>query len=128
MRKYFGTLTQSPSGAILAGAQVRVKTTGGALAPIFSDGSGTVLGNPVTTDANGFYQFYIADGTYTLEFLRGGIQILPPLTDVEIYDLDELTASVAATAGDRDLARAYAVSDTDTAIPGAVSNTDRGAR
>jgi len=40
------------------------------LASLFSDSSGTVpLANPVTSDGNGNYFFYVASGTYTLVYV-----------------------------------------------------------
>ena len=49
------------------GAQIEVYTyPGNVLAVLYSDNGVTPKANPVTTDANGLFEFYAADGRYTL--------------------------------------------------------------
>jgi hypothetical protein len=53
------------TGAVVASASVSVydaETV--SLATIYSNASGTVLANPITTDSNGRYSFYVAPGRY----------------------------------------------------------------
>lgn len=97
MKKFFDTVVSTTTGRPLSGAQVRVRTTADTLATLYSDSGGTALANPVTTDSNGLYEFFIADGTYTLEFLYGG-DILQTITDVEIAEDVEGWASHATRA------------------------------
>lgn len=53
-------------GNAVEGATVQVNTyPAGALAPIYSDNGVTPIPNPLTTDANGFFEYYAADGNYT---------------------------------------------------------------
>lgn len=57
------------TGAALSGVSVRVtNATTGALATIYSDNGVTTQTNPMTTDTNGNYGFYAADGRYVLTF------------------------------------------------------------
>jgi hypothetical protein len=67
MRKYFDTIL-SADGKPVGGASVTVAQFGSNTpTSIFSDSAGTVpLVNPLSTDTNGFFEFYAADGRYTL--------------------------------------------------------------
>lgn len=57
----------------LAGATVTVLTNPGATpATLFSDNGVTGIANPLTTDANGAYSFYAADGRYTVSIVKTG--------------------------------------------------------
>jgi hypothetical protein len=60
-------IVADPAGNVIAGVLVTVKLAGTeTLATLYSDDGVTPLGNPVTTDAEGLYVFYVADGNYTL--------------------------------------------------------------
>jgi len=66
MEQYSNTVTDS-NGAAISGALVYVyddATT--TLSTIYSDNGVTAQTNPITTDANGAFSFYAADGTYDL--------------------------------------------------------------
>jgi hypothetical protein len=67
MRKYFDSIL-SADGKAVVGASVTVALFGSTTpTSIFSDSAGLVpRANPLTTDANGFFEFYAADGRYTL--------------------------------------------------------------
>lgn len=82
MRK-FTDVVQARNGTALPGATVTVRVANvspgtGALATIYSDDGVTVVaGSAVTTDTNGRYSFYAADGRYDLTITGTGIT---PLT------------------------------------------------
>lgn len=65
MQKYFNTVINE-SGAKLVGALVRVLLSSGQLPTIYSDNGVTPATNPLVTDANGYFEFWAADETYTL--------------------------------------------------------------
>lgn len=69
------------------------------LATLYSDSAGTVpLANPVVTDVNGYYEFYAADGRYSLAY--SGTAITPrTLTDLIIDDTLNPVAADAARVG-----------------------------
>jgi len=56
----------------IAGAQVFVYDSLGALATIFSDVNGTPQANPVITNADGGYIFYAANGIYSVVIVAAG--------------------------------------------------------
>jgi hypothetical protein len=67
MQKYTDVVTSARSGAAIPNARVTVKTSPGAVtATIYSDDGVTTQDNPLTTDSNGEFTFYAADGEYTL--------------------------------------------------------------
>lgn len=66
MQKYFDSVIDT-NGKPVNGATVRVNQyPGGGLATIYSDDGVTQAANPVTTNAKGYYEFYAANGRYTL--------------------------------------------------------------
>lgn len=70
MFHYFGTVTNT-RGDSLPGWQVEVVqlSDGETVVPIFSDESGTPLAsNRAISDANGNYDFFVSNGTYSLRF------------------------------------------------------------
>jgi hypothetical protein len=74
MQKYTDVVTSARSGAAIPSASVTVKTSpGGATATIYSDDGVTTQANPLTTDSNGEFTFYAADGEYTLTVSGTGI-------------------------------------------------------
>lgn len=74
MKKYFGTVTDREGNAA-SGAEVYVRnSSGGALATIYSDNGVTSITNPIPTDNNGYFEFFVADGVYKLEFFVGGVE------------------------------------------------------
>lgn len=92
LNKYIDTVTNSTTGRAIRGATVEVKNYPGLTsATIYSD-DGTTLDadSTVSTDADGFYQFYVASGRYTLVIRHAGatvktvedVQVGPPATGV----------------------------------------------
>jgi hypothetical protein len=74
MQKYTDVVTSARSGAAIPDALVTVKTSpAGATATIYSDDGVTTQSNPLTTDSNGEFTFYAADGEYTLTVSGTGI-------------------------------------------------------
>lgn len=85
MEKYQDNV-QNRQGKAIQGASVLVKTyPAGAVATIYSDDGVTMTTNPLTTNANGYFSFYAADGRYTLEISGTGIDTTI-LTDIEIAE------------------------------------------
>jgi 5-hydroxyisourate hydrolase-like protein (transthyretin family) len=84
----------SSSGRPMAGVSVLVlKTSDGLAANLYSDTGGTTLANPAITDKDGNYDFYVANGNYTLEFRIGDdvFKRIPNLEMASVYDLiDEI--------------------------------------
>lgn len=101
MQKYFNTVT-GRGGSAVSGASVTVKTLAGATATIYSDNGVTVASNPLTTDLNGYFEFYSADGRYTLEITGNGISPRT-ITDVLLEDPTDspspTSAALAASGG-----------------------------
>lgn len=76
MQKYKSNLT-SVSGAAVRGASVTVLDESGALASIFLDRAGTLpAGNPLTTSQDGTFEFYAANGRYSLRTDSSGLNVL----------------------------------------------------
>jgi len=73
MQLYQNTV-QDRNGNVITGASVLVKTYPGAVtATIYSTNTGTAASNPLTTDSDGQYSFYAADGQYTTTVSKSGI-------------------------------------------------------
>lgn len=73
MQKYFGWL-QKRGGPALAGAVVSVETyPGGVPVTLYSDDGVTVI-PLLATDEDGYYEFYISAGTYTIVFEYDGTE------------------------------------------------------
>jgi hypothetical protein len=74
MQKYTDVVTSARSGAAKPDARVTVKTyPAGVVATIYSDDGVTTQDNPITTDSNGEFSFYAADGLYTITVSGTGI-------------------------------------------------------
>jgi len=70
----------------VSGATVTVYLAGTVtLATLYSDDGVTPISNPVTTDANGGYGFYVADGLYDIQHAHASITTYT-LEDVDIFD------------------------------------------
>lgn len=84
-------LVQSPTGRPIAGATVTVTyTEGGAAASLYAANEATpIVGNVLTTNANGEYEFYTFNGRYTLTIVATGYGSTTreiTLNDPEDYD------------------------------------------
>lgn len=86
MQKYTNTVLSTISGLPVANATVSVTSaTTGLPATLYSDNGTTTVGNSVTTDANGMFSFYAADGRYNLLITGRGIAAIP-INDVLLED------------------------------------------
>jgi hypothetical protein len=91
MQKYANSVAATnaaagTAGAPVAGASVQVNTfPAGTPATIYSDNGVTVAANPLTTDTNGAFAFYAADGRYQLVISGTNIQTTT-LNDVLLVD------------------------------------------
>lgn len=99
MLKFEENLASRVSGALqpMLGVQVTVTAKNGLLATLYADDESTVLANPLTTDANGYFGFKAANGEYALTF--AGAQIETATRKIELYDADDdppLTLAQAA--------------------------------
>ncbi|GEM_PF-3946144 len=99
MKKFEENLASRVSGVLqpMLGVQVTVTASNGLLATLYADDESTVLANPLTTDANGYFGFKAANGEYTLTF--SGAQIETATRKIELYDADDdppLTLAQAA--------------------------------
>jgi len=66
MQKYQNNVT-GRNGDVVIGGSVLVKLAGTATpATIYLDDGVTPVTNPLTTDANGYFEFYVADGLYDI--------------------------------------------------------------
>lgn len=93
MQKYFNSV-QNRNGKAVRNASVLITNYPGAtVATIYSDDGITTQANPITTDANGYFAFYAADGRYSISISGGS---LDPLTINDILLEDPLDGSDAA--------------------------------
>ncbi|MEM5294242.1 carboxypeptidase-like regulatory domain-containing protein [Burkholderia sp. JPY481] len=94
MQKFINSIA-SASGSPVAGASVQVNVFPGATpATIYSDNGVTVAANPITTDTNGAFAFYAADGHYQLVISGTNIQTQ---TINDILLVDHLPADLPTT-------------------------------
>lgn len=84
MQKYVDSVAYG--GPPVAGASVQVNVHGGSAATIYSDNGVTVAPNPLTTDANGAFSFYAADGRYDLIVNGAGIPTVQ-ISDILLVDI-----------------------------------------
>ncbi len=97
MQKYFNSVS-SQFGIPIDGASVSVTTISGAAVAIYSDNGITAKTNPTTTDENGYFEFYAADGRYTLTITKLGIATIT-ISDVLLEDpANNDASSIAFTA------------------------------
>lgn len=84
----------------VVGASILVKNNpSGTTASIYSDNGVTLAANPLTSDANGLFSFYAADGHYDLYITGTGITA-KDVTDILLEDPDTVNdAELAAIAG-----------------------------
>ena len=69
----FRDVALSPTGRPIQGATVTVTISGGGAAALYTgNGTGLLGSNVLTTDANGEYTFYAANGRYTLTIAAAG--------------------------------------------------------
>lgn len=119
MQKYHDTVQSRNSGRPVSGASVLVKTLAGVTATIYSDNGVTPVSNPLTTDANGYFSFYAADGRYTLTISGAGIDTRT-ISDVLLEDpADNIRADLLGWAYAQAFRIASATRNSDGAITSA---------
>lgn len=92
MQKYKSNLT-SVSGAAVRGASITVLDESGAIASIFLDRAGTLpAGNPLKTAQDGTFEFYAANGRYSLRTDSSGLNVLEEDV-ILMFDPDDATVS-----------------------------------
>lgn len=96
MQKRQETVVNGSSGRPVVGATVTVTTLAGVAATLYtSNGAGLISGNSVTTDDNGLYFYYAADGRYS-ETISGSGITTTVITDILIDDsLDGVQIEIA---------------------------------
>jgi len=97
MQQFFDVV-QNRAGQALPGVSVLVHTSTGAVASLFSDNGVTPKANPVTTNSDGEYSFYAADGIYTL-YLSGSGYVSETREGVALFDPSGFTVTSPATFG-----------------------------
>jgi hypothetical protein len=100
MQRYINNVA-GPTGAPVANASVQVNLyPSGASAAIYSDNGVTHVSNPLTTDQNGAFSFYAADGHYQL-VISGANIVSATLNDIILLDIvpADLPTSLPASAG-----------------------------
>lgn len=113
MQKYANNI-QDRLGNARAGVSVTVNVTNGGIASLFQDAAGLVpQDNPIRTDSNGYFEFYVADGTY--DILVNGNQ---GYTGVQIVDV----VTAAQRAEDAEAGVAGAVKKDELAAPEGVAD------
>lgn len=85
MQHYQNNVTDLQGNAIV-GVGITVKTLAGVNATLYSDNGVTPIGNPVTTDSSGVFQFYAANGTYTLTLSNAGGVTTTTLSPITLFD------------------------------------------
>jgi hypothetical protein len=100
MQKYVNAVANTNgglgiAGAPVAGASVQVNIRGTQTpATIYSDNGVTIAANPLTTDNNGAFSFYAADGRYDL--VISGVNITTTtINDIELVDMLGAISTVA---------------------------------
>jgi len=84
MQQFFDVI-QSTTGMALPNTQVTVYNSSGALATLYSNNGVTLKGNPVTTNSDGEYFFYAANGTYSISYSATGY-VSEARTGIILYD------------------------------------------
>lgn len=122
MKKYFDTVEDNVTGKPVANAEIRVLNSVGAEASLFSNDGITATDNPVTTDSYGYFEFYVADGNYTLEITYGGT-VRKTITDVEIAE--NVVADIGSLGTRMDAVELVTEDATVVALAGLTGATDK---
>lgn len=95
----FRDVVLSPLGRPIVGATVTVTLAAGGAASLYSDNGTTALGsNVLTTDENGEYVFYAANGRYTLTIAASGYTTTT--RDEVLWDHADLASTASTALGD----------------------------
>lgn len=101
MQQYQNSVANALTGLPLVGASVQVNVYPGASpATIYSDNGLTQAANPLTTDSNGRFSFYAANGHYQLVISGSGIAT-QTINDIILLDFvpADLPTSLPGSAG-----------------------------
>lgn len=100
MQQYANTV-QDNRGSLVSGATITISLNGTSTpASLFSDTTGLVsIANPVTTDSNGFFSFYAADGTYNGVIVKSGLATTPFTFTLNATTAFVTNATLAASSG-----------------------------
>ncbi|WP_422096332.1 carboxypeptidase-like regulatory domain-containing protein [Variovorax sp.] len=129
MQKYQNNIADR-SGNAVAGVQVSVTLVGGGLATIYSDNGSTVTANPLTTDANGYFEFYAPDGRYNINAAgKGGYSdvliadtvVLAEQTETYRNQAQTFATNAGTSAGAASTAKAGAEAAAAIAVPAATN-------
>lgn len=93
MQNFFDVV-QTRTGDAIQGALITVYDSLGALATIYTDNGITTQTNPITTNADGEYSFYAADGRYSLTITATGYDT-QTRAGIILFDAPVATASYA---------------------------------
>jgi hypothetical protein len=85
-RRY--SVVQDRSGNAISGASITVTASDGGLATLYSDNGVTPTSNPVTTNTNGEYAYYAANGIYSESIAASGFvgETIPGVTLFDALD------------------------------------------
>ena len=88
MQKIFGVALDTAGNAIgSATVTVTLTNPSSTLATLYSDTAYTAKANPFTTDSDGTYEFYVANGRYDLTLVKGGYTFdVASTTDLLVAD------------------------------------------
>lgn len=84
MQRY-SDVVQDVRGNAIPGVSVFVRDEDGNTATIYSDNGQTVASNPLTTGTSGEFEFYAADGVYTLTLSGGGV--ITETQEIQLFDV-----------------------------------------
>jgi len=97
VQKYENNLLRA-GGYPIQGASILVQTSVGATATIYSDNGVTPAANPLTSDTQGNFSFYAADGVYQIVVSGLGLQT-QTVTGIHLEDQLSLDTGTSADAG-----------------------------
>lgn len=96
MKKHFDTVI-SRTGTPVSGATVNVYAAGTTTpSTIYSDNGVTTKANPTSTNTNGYYEFYVADGLYDILITKSGHDSVT-LTNVLIEEASTIDTAAPVT-------------------------------
>lgn len=97
MQYYEFIASRGDTGAVLPFAKVTIFLAGTTTPASIYDSTGAGLANPATAAASGLIGFAAANGAYDVQIASAdGSYLAPKVHDLQLYDLTQLDASVAA--------------------------------
>lgn len=105
MKKEFGYVTDREGNAV-AGAEIYIrKQSDSSLITLYSDDGSTTTANPLTTDNDGEWSAYWADGVYKIQVFVDGVQ-QQEVNNYQHFDIDGITTFGLSLIDDADAATA----------------------